>query len=111
MTDENAVTSAETESAPTGAEIVRAANHVVVYANSAQIIATLFDFTIDFGTLQGVGEAGRARVESFLAVRMSPQHAKVLAGILADQVARYEKEFGEISTSARTPPPPEEGHL
>jgi hypothetical protein len=68
-----------------------------VYANSAQLEVTPWDFTLIFGEIQRYGPSpSEARIEQQVAVVMSPQHAKALLGILSGNVAEYEQRVGEI---------------
>ena len=78
-------------------ESVRLDNFVRVYANSAQIEATAWDFRIIFGELRKSGDQDKKIIEQSVEVIMSPQHAKVLAEVLSKQVGVYEKRMGDIN--------------
>ena len=63
-----------------------------VYSNLAVITHNPTEFVVDF--IQVVPNVPKARVKS--RVILSPQHAKRLLGALEDNVAKYERQFGEI---------------
>ncbi len=73
-------------------------DHMSVYVNSAKITAGLYDFTVDFGLVEPAREDNITRIKNFLAVRMSPQHAKVFRDLLSAHVERFEASFGPIQT-------------
>lgn len=89
-------------------EITKAASFVKIYANSAFIEVTPWDFKMIFGEIQKIGI--KMHVEQSVAVVMSPQHAKALLNVLATNVQEYEKQVGEIrlaqqpSATAQEPP-------
>ncbi len=94
--------SAESQKTPTSKKLVnrtmkrtQAANHLSIYANNAQMQVSLYDVKIAFGQVTEVEEKHVA-FEDQVTVILSPQHAKVLAGLLVQNVAQYEKQFGEI---------------
>jgi flagellar protein FlaG len=64
------------------------------YSNSVQVRVNVWDFYLVFGTLVPLEE--RVEVKNFQGVYLSPQQAKALATILAQNVANYEQTFGEI---------------
>ncbi len=51
-----------------------------------------FGLTLDFGQQLPAAK----RIEIVSRVSMSPQHAKVLANALIENIKNYEKQFGEI---------------
>lgn len=61
-----------------------------VYSNQLQIMMSPYDFAFTFHehTNMGIVDQGT--------VTMSPQHAKVFAAILAENVKQYEALFGMI---------------
>ncbi len=69
------------------------------YANMAMIAHSVNDFFIDL-ILRGPNMP-QARVQS--RVIMAPQHAKELMLALADNIRRYESNFGEIKVSRPAP--------
>ena len=73
----------------------KAADFRSIYANNGNFAVTAFDFAIDFGQVVTV-ENGTPVVEQSVRVLMSPLHAKVFAIFLMQNVASYEKKFGEL---------------
>ena len=65
-----------------------------IYSNAANLEVTVWDFTFFFGQL--IKRNNKPCIEYELAVTMSPQHAKVLSQILAQNVKDYEANVGEI---------------
>ena len=61
-----------------------------IYTNSVQTIISPYEFLLQMG-LETQG-----KVQSICNVRMSPQHAKILASILQQSIENYEKNIGEI---------------
>ena len=74
------------------------------YANSVQVRVNVWDFFLVFGTLVPIDE--RVEVRNFQGVYLSPQQAKALATILAQNVANYEQTFGEIKLDPKLAPGP-----
>ncbi len=75
---------------------VRSPNHVSVYANNVQIEVNLFDIKVSFGELMEARE-DQVTFEDKVTVIFSPQHAKVLAAALLQNIGNYEKQFGIIN--------------
>jgi hypothetical protein len=71
-----------------------------LYSNNVTVRATNWDFLLDFGKILSVSAEGMA-VENELGVFLSPQQAKALAGVLANTLSDYEKQFGEIATQPK----------
>jgi hypothetical protein len=65
------------------------------YANSVQVRVSVWDFFLVFGTLQQQTPT-EVEVQNFQGIYLSPQQAKALMTILQQNVANYEKTFGEI---------------
>jgi flagellar protein FlaG len=65
------------------------------YANSVQVRWSVWDFFILLGTFQQQSE-DTVEVKNFQGVYLSPQQAKALMMLLDQNVANYEKTFGEI---------------
>jgi flagellar protein FlaG len=74
------------------------------YSNSVQVRVNVWDFFLVFGTLVPIDE--RVEVRNFQGVYLSPQQAKALATILAQNVANYEQTFGEIKLDPKQAPGP-----
>jgi len=71
-----------------------------VYSNNVNLTITPFDFVFTFGENQGV-QNNILIVDVHTKVTMSPQHAKVLSHVLAENVAKWEQTFGPIVTPAQ----------
>lgn len=65
------------------------------YANSVQVNVSVWDFFLQFGRLK-VQPPNDVTFSSFHGVYMSPQQAKALHLVLAQNIAQYESAFGEI---------------
>ncbi len=74
------------------------------YSNSVQVRVNVWDFFLVFGTLIPIED--RVEVRNFQGVYLSPQQAKALATILAQNVANYEQTFGEIKLDPKLAPGP-----
>lgn len=72
------------------------------YANSVQIRVSVWDFLLIFGRMQPVS-TDEVEVHNFQGVYVSPQQAKALLAILQQNVAQYEKTFGEIKLDTALP--------
>jgi hypothetical protein len=66
-----------------------------IYSNLAVISHSNAEFVVDFILL--VPNVPKARVKS--RIILTPQHAKRLLAALADNVKRYESQFGDITDS------------
>ncbi len=65
------------------------------YANSVQVRVSLWDFFLSFGTInQTMPDA--VAIHNFQGIFLSPQQAKALTNVLAQNVQQYESAFGEI---------------
>lgn len=74
------------------------------YSNSVQVRVNVWDFYLIFGTLVPVED--KVEVRNFQGIYLSPQQAKALATILAQNVASYEQTFGEIKLDPKMAPGP-----
>lgn len=70
------------------------------YSNSVQVRVSVWDFFLVFGTMEQKSE-NEVDLRNFQGVYLSPQQAKALASILAQNVASYESTFGEIKLDPR----------
>ncbi len=75
--------------------VVRRDDYREDYANSVQVNVSVWDFFLQFGRL-GMQEQGRVTFSSFSGVYLSPQQAKALQVVLAQNIAQYESAFGTI---------------
>ena len=80
---------------PPNIKLVNSPEYRETYANSVHIRVNVWDFFLVFGTLQQPAE-NEVEVHNFQGVYLSPQQAKALVTILQQNVANYEKTFGEI---------------
>ncbi|MDZ4229803.1 MAG: DUF3467 domain-containing protein [Candidatus Veblenbacteria bacterium] len=69
-----------------------------VYANMAQIAHSKEEFVVDFLNLMPPQGVVSARVY------LSPAHTKRLAAALADNVKKYEDQFGKIDEGTQAAP-------
>ena len=74
------------------------------YANSVQVRVSVWDFLLVFGRLHPLS-TDEVEVKNFQGIYVSPQQAKALLTILQQNVAQYEKAFGEIKLDAALPQP------
>jgi flagellar protein FlaG len=65
------------------------------YANSVQVRVSLWDFFLMFGTINQTAPDSVA-IQNFQGVFLSPQQAKALSNVLAQNIQQYESTFGEI---------------
>jgi hypothetical protein len=66
-----------------------------IYANSARLHISLWDFKFSFGEVEDISSE-TMRVSEKVRVLMSPQHAKVFLQVFQENLKRYEDKFGEI---------------
>jgi hypothetical protein len=74
---------------------------VVIYSNSARISSNPFDMTITFSQIVAEfneNEVTGHKTTELVDVITTPKHAKLLLHALATQIAKYEDQYGEIST-------------
>ncbi len=81
-------------------QIELSTSHVSLYANDTQIQITPWDFRFMFGVVEDPPNAERRTVliKQLAEIRMSPQHAKIVAQVLMRQVQNYERVVGQIPT-------------
>ena len=89
---------------PDKVRVVRAEDYREDYANSVQVNVSVWDFFLQFGRLT-VGTGSEVTFSSFVGVYMSPQQAKALHLVLAQNVAQYESAFGKIRIDNPDPAP------
>jgi uncharacterized protein DUF3467 len=80
---------------PPGVKLINDPNYRENYANSVQVRVNVWDFFLVFGTMQQQVE-NEVEIHNFQGIYLSPQQAKALMTILQQNVANYEKTFGEI---------------
>lgn len=69
-----------------------------VYANAMQVSHTKEEFVLDFINLLPPQGQVTARIIT------SPGHLKRIIAALGENLARYEKQFGQVEASANPPP-------
>lgn len=69
------------------------------YSNLAIITHSHSEFILDFATML----PGLQKPEIGSRIIMTPEHAKRLLNALADNINKYESQFGEISLDAASP--------
>ena len=74
------------------------------YANSVQVKMSIWDFQLVFGTLTQ-DSAEEVNISNFQGIYISPQQAKALVSILAQNLAQYEQAFGKINLEQAAPGP------
>lgn len=74
------------------------------YSDFAIVSKNALGFNLDFAQRMPGGD----QVNIVARIAMSPQHAKLYSKVLAQNVEKYEEEFGEISIP-KAPRPPREG--
>jgi len=73
----------------------KAPNFLSVYANSARLLVSPWDFRFIFGEIEeATGECLDIRED--VRVTMSPEHAKAVFQMLERNIRQYEEKFGEI---------------
>ncbi len=80
---------------PDQVTIERQPDYRECYANSVQVKVSVWDFFLQFGRLD-METADKVTFTSFQGVFMSPQQAKALHLVLAQNIAQYESTFGTI---------------
>ena len=73
----------------------RSANFASIYVNDIQIMTSAWDVRLILGEL-GDGDLTSVNITQLGEVRLSPQLAKRVTMLLAEQLRKYEAAFGEI---------------
>jgi len=76
----------------------------IIYSNSANVVATKHDFSIEFGTIIPIltpsEEQGKNIVvpqyQASFRVFHSPSHFKSLVAAMTDQLQKYEEAYGVV---------------
>ena len=84
-------------------KLVNTSDYRESYANSVQVRVNVWDFFLNFGTMQQTSET-QVEVSNFQGIYLSPQQAKALAAVLQQNIANYESAFGEIKLDPRMTP-------
>jgi hypothetical protein len=72
------------------------------YANSVQVRVSVWDFQLFFG-LASSEAPDEVTIRNHQAIFLSPQQAKALSNLLAQNLAQYEQAFGEINLEPQNP--------
>ena len=72
------------------------------YANSVQVRVSLWDFFLMFGTISQTSPDS-VQIHNFQGIFLSPQQAKALSNVIAQNVQQYESAFGEIKLEPHAP--------
>lgn len=70
------------------------------YSNEVHFYVSNSDFVFDFSAKdpRKAGEAMKQNTKVQVRVVMSPQHAKIFANVLMENVKQYEERFGVVNT-------------
>lgn len=79
-------------------KVEKSPTFVSLYSNDTQVQVSPWDVRLIFGVIAEAAtvEQPTVTVETLGEVRMSPQHAKVVAAILIGQLKIYEESLGKI---------------
>ena len=66
------------------------------YANSVQVRVSVWDFQLVFG-LASSESPDQVNIRNHQAIFLSPQQAKALNNVLAQNIAQYEQAFGVLN--------------
>jgi flagellar protein FlaG len=84
-----------TQPQPVKVTVVRRPDFRENYANSVQMRVNLWDFYLEFGTVNQT-DPETVNIDTFQGVFLSPQQAKALFNVLQQNISQYEGTFGEI---------------
>jgi len=87
---------------PTKVQLTNSADYRETYANSVQVRVSLWDFFLLFGTINQTAPDS-VTIVNHQGLFLSPQQAKALANVLAQNITQYESTFGEIKLEAQPP--------
>lgn len=94
--DVNAIEPLVSRVSPENVRNTKAPDFKTVYTNNVAFSVSAFDISLVFGEIEGVSEGKILDVTQKVRVSMSPQHAKILATILVQNVQMYETKIGPI---------------
>jgi flagellar protein FlaG len=89
-----------TQPQPVKVNILRRPDFRESYANSVQMRVNLWDFYLEFGTVNQT-DPEVVNIETFQGIYVSPQQAKALLNVLSQNMSQYEATFGEIKLDPR----------
>jgi flagellar protein FlaG len=76
--------------------LVQSADYRESYANSVQVRVSVWDFQLVFG-LASSDSPDQITIRNHQAIFLSPQQAKALWNMLGQNLAQYERAFGELN--------------
>lgn len=84
-------------------KVVRSGSESVptFYVNNVELRAMQWDFRLSMGEVVEVTD-DELHVKDLVQIFMSPQHAKVFAGLIANQVKKYEDAIGPITLQSES---------
>lgn len=75
--------------------------HDIKYSNFANIAVSTFDIQMKFGIKSPDSATPESAPDTIVSeIIMSPQHAKVFANVLLENIRNYEKIYGQINLEA-----------
>jgi hypothetical protein len=105
MAEETPQVKSEASRKKSSVEKTRSDDFKIIYVNSALVQLGAFDFRISVGITPEDDKPDEViRLEEQAQLIMSPQHAKALLRALANNVKKYEEEFGEINLVPKSAP-------
>ena len=72
------------------------------YANSVQVLMSVWDFRLGFGTAHQE-TADEITIDTFQTIYLSPQQAKAMWNVLGQNLAQYEQTFGHLALEPKPP--------
>ena len=79
------------------------------YVNNTGVETSVWDVKLRLSeTIDTDKDRNILRIRELAIVRMSPQHAKVVLGILSGHLKKYEQQFGKIPGTSETGPSKED---
>lgn len=97
----------ETSRSASTVEIVGTIDVPSYYVNNTGVETTVWDICFRFAETIEIDRQQRiTKVRPLAIVRMSPQHARVVVGLLQAQLEKYEQLFGKIPEPRPTTEPP-----
>ncbi len=80
----------------------------VNYANHAEFQMSVWDIRIRFGRIEATRDGGAPEALPLASIILSPQHAKAVSKVFAEQIVEYEKRFGPIPEPANKADQPDD---
>lgn len=80
----------------TRVSLEKAQDYTDRYANSVQVRVSVWDFHLTFGNAHQ-DSAEEVTVSNFQGIYLSPQQAKAMWNVLGQNLAQYERTFGQLA--------------